>query len=72
MSYVVPSLDPVLPYQDAAKYVNLSLRQFRRVFIDSGALPVVRVSARRPRVRLSDLNACLDSRTITLPEATAR
>lgn len=57
------TLDPALAYTDAAKYVNLSLRQFRRVFIDSGAVPVVRVSERRPRVRLSDLNAYLKART---------
>ncbi len=60
------TIDPALPYREAAKYLNLSLRQFRRVFIDSGALPIVRVSERRPRVRLSDLNACLQSRTTTL------
>ena len=57
------TVDPVLAYGEAAKYVNLSLRQFRRVFIDSGSLPIVRVSERRPRVRLSDLNACLSMRT---------
>jgi len=57
------TVDPALAYKEAAKYVNLSTRQFRRVFIDSGALPIVRVSERRPRVRLSDLNACLKSRT---------
>ena len=72
MNPVAPNIDPVLAYQEAAKYVNLSLRQFRRVFIDSGALPVVRVSARRPRIRLSDLNACLKARTVTLTEASAR
>ena len=54
----------LLPYSDAAKYVALSLRQFRRVFIDTGSLPVVRVSARRPRVRLSDLNTYLQSKTV--------
>jgi excisionase family DNA binding protein len=57
------TIDPALTYAEAAKYVNLSLRQFRRVFIDSGVLPIVRVSERRPRVRLSDLNTCLKSRT---------
>ena len=55
--------DPALAYAEAAKYVSLSLRQFRRVFIDSGMLPIVRVSVRRPRVRLSALNACLNLRT---------
>lgn len=63
------TVDPALAYTDAAKYVNLSLRQFRRVFIDSGALPIVRVSERRPRVRLSDLNACLKSRTSSFAPA---
>jgi hypothetical protein len=57
------TVDPVLAYNQAAKYVNLSLRQFRRVYIDTGSLPIVRVSERRPRVRLSDLNACLNLRT---------
>jgi hypothetical protein len=52
-----------MAYIEAAKYVNLSLRQFRRVFIDTGAIPIVRVSERRPRVRLSDLNTCLNTRT---------
>jgi hypothetical protein len=56
-------VDPALGYAEAANYVKLSLRQFRRVFIDTGALPIVRVSAHRPRVRLSDLNACLSART---------
>jgi hypothetical protein len=55
--------DPLLQYSRAAEYVNLSLRQFRRVFIDSGVLPIVHVSERRRGVRLSDLNACLKERT---------
>src|ERR1039457_7370363 len=59
----VPPVDPALSYAEASKYVQLSPRQFRRVFIDTGELPIVRVSAHRPRVRLSDLNACLKART---------
>lgn len=66
------TVDPVLAYHEAAKYVRLSLRQFRRVFIDSGVLPVVRPSPRRPGVRLSDLNACLASRTTTLVASVTR
>lgn len=58
-----PPVDPALAYAEAARYVQLSLRQFRRVFIETGVLPIVRVSAHRPRVRLSDLNACLSART---------
>lgn len=61
----VTHTNELLPYEDAAKYVALSLRQFRRVFIDTGSLPIVWVSARRPRVRMSDLNTYLQSRTIT-------
>jgi excisionase family DNA binding protein len=56
-------VDPSFTYTEAAEYVNLSLRQFRRVFIDSGVLPIVRTSPRRPRVRLSALNICLSDRT---------
>ena len=61
------TMDPALGYREAAKYVNLSLRQFRRVYIDTGTLPIVHVSPRRPRVRLSDLNICLNSRTSRFP-----
>ncbi|SDR82003.1 hypothetical protein SAMN05444173_1000 [Opitutus sp. GAS368] len=66
------TLDPALAYHEAAKYVRLSLRQFRRVYIDTGALPIVRVSERRPRVRLSDLNACLSSRTASFVQAQSK
>lgn len=55
--------DPLLAYLKAAEYVGLSLRQFRRVYIATGILPIVRVSVRRPRVRQSDLDACLKLRT---------
>ena len=71
MNGAVP-VDPALAYGEAAKYVNLSLRQFRRVFIDSGSLPIVRVSERRPRVRLSDLNACLNNRTAKFAQAQSK
>ena len=54
----------LLSYREAAKFVVLSLRQFRRVYIDTGSLPIVWVSERRPRVRLDDLNAFLKSRTV--------
>lgn len=57
------SFDRLLGYREAAQYVALSLRQFRREFIDTGILAIVRVSARCPRVRLSDLNECLQKRT---------
>lgn len=60
----IQSANDLLSYREAAKFVLLSLRQFRRVFIDTGSLPIVWVSARRPRVRLSDLNAFLESRTV--------
>jgi hypothetical protein len=53
----------LLSYMDAAKYVVLSLRQFRRVFISTGSLPIVWVSVRRPRIRLSDLDAYLKTKT---------
>jgi hypothetical protein len=53
----------LLSYLDAARYVVLSLRQFRRVFISTGSLPIVWVSVRRPRIRLSDLDAYLKTKT---------
>ena len=58
--------DRLLTYEAAAAYMSLSKRQFRRVDIDSGLLPIVRITARGPRVRLSDVNACLESRTTRL------
>ena len=60
----VGTTDSLMAYREAAKYVALSLRQFRRVFIDTGSLPIVWVSVRRPRIRLSDLNTCLKSKTV--------
>jgi hypothetical protein len=56
-------LDRLLGYREASQYVGLSLRQFRREFIDSGIISIVRVSLRSPRIRLSELNACLEKRT---------
>ena len=59
---------PLLSYPDAAQYLVLSLRHFRRLYIDSGLLAVIRVSPRRPRVRQSDLEKILRTQTVTLSE----
>jgi hypothetical protein len=58
--------DPLLTYGAAASLISISKRHFRRLYVDSGVLPIVWVSERAPRVRLSDLNECLLSRTITV------
>lgn len=53
----------LLRFDAAAKALSISLRQFRRL-VDSGRLPVVKVSERSPRVRVADLNAYLESVTV--------
>lgn len=49
----------VVTFSEAAKNLAISLRQFRRL-VDLGKIPVVTISERCPRVRMSDLLAYLD------------
>jgi len=52
-------VDGLLTFNDAARSLAVSLRQFRR-FVDDQRIPVVRVSARSPRVRTSDVQAFIE------------
>lgn len=56
--------DPLLSYEEAAKYISASKRHFRRRYVDTGKIPIVWIGSRAPRVRLSTLNACLDLVTV--------
>lgn len=58
-----PNNAGLLTYPEAAKWLSISLRQFRRL-IDAGKVPFVKVSERSPRVRVADLNAYLESVTV--------
>jgi excisionase family DNA binding protein len=55
---VNPRVEPeyLLTFAEAARRLAVSLRQFRRL-VDSGKIPVARVSERAPRIRASDLGA---------------
>ena len=55
--------DYLLTFAEAARRLAVSLRQFRRL-VDSGKIPVARVSERAPRVRAADLNAYVNSVTL--------
>lgn len=44
-----PKGESLLTFGEAAKLLNVSLRQFRRL-VDSGKIPIVGVSERAPRV----------------------
>ena len=51
-----------MTFAQAAAMLRISLRQFRRL-VDSGKVSYVKVSERSPRVRVSDLNAYLETVT---------
>lgn len=46
----------LLSYDQAAKFLSISLRQFRRL-VDEGKFRTVRVSPRTPRILMSELIA---------------
>ena len=52
--------DYLLTFAEAARRLAVSLRQFRRL-VDSGKIPVARVSERAPRIRAADLGAYVNS-----------
>lgn len=60
---------PLLKFKDAAGLLVVSLRQFRRL-VDSGAIPFVMIGERSPRVKLSDLTAYLETRTVRRSQPT--
>lgn len=62
-SAALPTDSPLLTFPQAAGWLCISLRQFRRL-VDAGKLPCVKVSERSPRVRVADLNAYLESVTV--------
>ena len=53
--------DSLLTFEEAARVLAVSLRQLRR-FVDSALIPVVRLSPRAPRIRVSDLQAFIAGR----------
>jgi len=54
----------LIKFKQAAGMLSISLRQFRRL-IDSGRIPIIKVSDRAPRVRLADIEAYITSNTVT-------
>ena len=56
-------LEPLLAFGDAARSLGISLRQFRRL-VDGGRIAFVKVSARSPRVRPSELRRYLEASTV--------
>lgn len=54
-----PSL---LTYAQAAAFLQISLRHFRRL-VDGGDIPYVQVSERTPRVQLSDIRKFVEAAT---------
>ena len=59
-----PTVECLLTFSQAAAMIGISLRQFRRL-TGSGKIPVVKVSARAPRIRPMDIQHYLDSVTVT-------
>ena len=57
------ALEPLLTFSQAADFLSVSLRQIRRL-IDSGKIPVVKISVRVLRLRLCDLQSYLASVTV--------
>lgn len=56
-------IESLLTFTQASKLLNVSIRQVYRLIAD-GKFPVVMVSKRSPRIRPSDLQQYLESRTI--------
>lgn len=56
-------LEPLLAFGEAARSLGISLRQFRRL-VDGGRIAFVKVSARSPRVRPSELRRYLEASTV--------
>ncbi len=67
-----PSLSPnfqrLLNYGEAARWLGVSLRQFRRL-VDDGKIPIVRINQRSPRVRPVEIDAYITAMTVKWPEA---
>lgn len=57
------NFEPLMTLSQAARSMSVSLRQVRRL-VDTGRLPLVKVSARAPRIRNCDLQNFLESVTI--------
>ena len=62
-SDLLRAISPLLPLDEVALVLNISTMTVRRL-VRAGALPVVYVSARRPRVRAADLARYIDSKLI--------
>jgi excisionase family DNA binding protein len=63
-------METLLTFAEAARVLGISLRQFRRL-VDGGRVAFVRVSARTPRVRPSDLQQFLDASAIKHTEVSS-
>ncbi len=62
-------MDKLINFQEAADMLGISKRTFLRL-VHKGIFPVVKVSARLPRIRMSDIEAYIVSSTVicSLPE----
>lgn len=58
-----PESGGLLTYGQAATFLRISLRQFRRL-VDGGSIPFVQVSERAPRVQLSDIQKFVAAATV--------
>ena len=58
-----PESHSLLTFDEAAKFLSVSLRQFRRL-VDSGKIAIVRVSERAPRVSSSVIQEFVAKSTV--------
>ena len=64
---MLPGLEALMTFDQAAEALGISLRQFRRL-VDSGKVAFVKVSERSPRVRPSELQRFLDASAVKYSE----
>jgi excisionase family DNA binding protein len=61
--------DRLLTKKEVIEYLQIHRRTFEKL-VDSGELPVIKISPYKRFVRLSHLNQYLDNRTINKPQET--
>jgi excisionase family DNA binding protein len=64
---VAAAMETLLTFAEAARVLGISLRQFRRL-VDGGRVAFVKVSARTPRIRPSELQRFLEASAVKYSE----